>query len=309
MGDPNVHIHLCQASFTPGERLVGAVTLDLPSAAEIPEVEAIGLRLHGHARLDPRWIQLPQSLRKLYSQGVGETLEAAAESALRRRNSAEIPPFEELLPQFPELQSENTACIFTTPAVVLLRGPLCPGEPRQWLFSCRLPDAMVPSFRGWGCRYFYHVTVSLCGRGGALRHLHFPFQILCAGLPSSSSIKYVTTSTIAVQEVAFDPHPNLDSDSGPNATADPFINPSPALARPSVQFQGYNLDGAFVEAHPTAGLAGLLGESSPEELVGKRVRDVTSFRIRHENDHVCTVTLSRTKWYPGDAVAIGLDFR
>eukprot|EP00636_Phaeomonas_parva_P018741 CAMPEP_0118880570 /NCGR_PEP_ID=MMETSP1163-20130328/20126_1 /TAXON_ID=124430 /ORGANISM="Phaeomonas parva, Strain CCMP2877" /LENGTH=128 /DNA_ID=CAMNT_0006817033 /DNA_START=89 /DNA_END=471 /DNA_ORIENTATION=+ len=67
-GNARVHLHLCQSSFCPGEKVIGAVTVQvLPGGAPL-RLDALGLRLHGHARVDTRWISLPHTLRRLYNQ-------------------------------------------------------------------------------------------------------------------------------------------------------------------------------------------------------------------------------------------------
>lgn len=123
------------------------------------------LQLHGHLRIEPRWLPLPAPLRDVYNQ----------------KPPPSAPTGDELVPRFVGFEGVNAACIFTTPPVRLLpltsesrvfahaaEGdgtlPALPaGSLLRWAFRVALPSSgggMLPSFRGLAARVVYVVTVA-----------------------------------------------------------------------------------------------------------------------------------------------------
>ena len=196
---------------------------------------------------------------------------------------------------------------------------MLPGERRQFLFACVLPGGMMPSFKGLGVRYFYNASVSVYSRlrsnGFAERHFHCPFSIASHGLPSTSNIKYVTTSTISVRELhgpAAEPKKGEGDARAASGAAQQLQRRKYASAGVEAdgQFRRYDLDGVFPPPQPVRDVSGLLGERSAEALAlgNVRSRSVTSFRIRHGANHICEVSFSKKEWRCGDAVQMALLF-
>jgi hypothetical protein len=135
-------ISLSTSAYCAGDCVEGLFEVMLADGDGSSELESLDvlfeIRLHGHMRIDNRWVQLPQSIRKIYGQHQGEDS-----------------PLSELMPPFTEFGAENCACIFTTPVALL--GPpegltLSSGEIFRRSFAIPLPSAMLPTFKGFGAK-------------------------------------------------------------------------------------------------------------------------------------------------------------
>ena len=91
------------------------------------------LQLHGHLRIEPRWLPLPAPLRDVYNQ----------------KPPPSAPTGDELVPRFVGFEGVNAACIFTTPPVRLL--PLT-SESRVFAHAAEGDGTMlICSVRTLGC--------------------------------------------------------------------------------------------------------------------------------------------------------------
>jgi hypothetical protein len=123
------------------------------------------LRIHGHIRIDNRWVHLSDPIRKIYGQD-----DQSGDHVI--------------MPPYKEFQTDQIACILTSPAVVITEG-MHIGDDRKngngagnsahntivsnqigvkvWRrsFAVQLPDKLLPSFKGYGSKIFYMATLSV----------------------------------------------------------------------------------------------------------------------------------------------------
>ncbi|CAM9652461.1 unnamed protein product, partial [Choristocarpus tenellus] len=126
-----VTCRLQNSTYLPGEQISGVITFALKDDVEdhVNLVKAT-VQAHGHVKVDPRWISLPDSVRNLYGQGPGQS-------------------FGENLPRYnSNVADANSACVFfTNAALVLKKERLTKEESLSFSFSLTLPLGLPPSFK------------------------------------------------------------------------------------------------------------------------------------------------------------------
>ena len=116
-------ISLGRSMYRPGDHITGTVHVRASRRArsEAPCVLCSAvLRVHGHLRVDPRWVPLPVPVRQLYSQGGDDSAKSRAGNGwlsgwFGAAEAVSEPDEWSLMPPFEELLGDNTACVFTTP--------------------------------------------------------------------------------------------------------------------------------------------------------------------------------------------------
>eukprot|EP00611_Tribonema_gayanum_P009005 TRINITY_DN18705_c0_g1_i1.p2 TRINITY_DN18705_c0_g1~~TRINITY_DN18705_c0_g1_i1.p2 ORF type:complete len:181 (-),score=59.21 TRINITY_DN18705_c0_g1_i1:53-595(-) len=109
-GRCQITCRLHKGNYIGGEQVAGFLSITTPAsdgASSALILTQASVRAHGHARVDPRWTNLPKPLRTLYQQDKEDPAGDSSPSARRRR------------PRYKDLDDANTVCIFSTDCVVL----------------------------------------------------------------------------------------------------------------------------------------------------------------------------------------------
>ncbi|KAG5191183.1 hypothetical protein JKP88DRAFT_352467 [Tribonema minus] len=184
-GRCQITCRLHKGNYIGGEQVAGFLSITTPAsdgASSALILTQASVRAHGHARVDPRWTNLPKPLRTLYQQDKEEPAGDSSSPSVRRRR-----------PRYKDLDNANTVCIFSTDCVVLplddddnsssthpvdtVNGdgdgaadaappPRQQQQPRPsktyaYSFTFRAPRDVPPSFKGVVARYLYFATVTV----------------------------------------------------------------------------------------------------------------------------------------------------
>ena len=283
-------LSLSRSVYCAGDTVHGFV--EVASPADTPSgLLSLDITLHGHVRVEPRWLHLSTPVRAACGQQAGG---AATTTAVA-------------LPPFADVQGENCACIFATPAspaVVRLAVPVAGGSSptttsssaaasptttssSSWrrAFAVRLPPHLLPSFRGFGAKIFYVASVSARfvgtsssarARGGC--ELHLPFSVMGGGQRGRG----LAAQGVAESVVNFAP---MDAPPPP---------PSPG---PSVGVSGWNLHNRVVWDWEHDDEGGGVGSGGLSVSAGPTV-----FSIRNGPHHIGCLVLHKQQYHPGDVV-------
>ncbi|CAN0027265.1 unnamed protein product, partial [Ectocarpus fasciculatus] len=146
-------------TFLPGEHVRGTIKLGVSSEDQDGvDIEEATVQAHGYVKVDPRWIALPTSLRRLFRQEDAVAAAAAAATDSDKKPVDQAFP----VPRYSGLTDDRTACVFASEVAVLLKKERVDGggrHPASFRFSFVLPENLTPTFRGVGVRYAYAVTV------------------------------------------------------------------------------------------------------------------------------------------------------
>ena len=289
------------------------------------------VRLHGHVRVDNRWVQFPEPIRRLYGQA--SDVSAAANSPL---------------PQFSEYTAPNVACIFTTPPALVADGVVrssaraagsaagsveaagpasahaskvprgaVEASGRTWRrdFAVRLPRAMLPTFRGLGARVLYMATLSARvrpgvggGAGAALPDVHLPFSVLGSGRRGLSRSGPGAGGALHSVDLA---HVSVGPAEGLGGVAHPAPGGTASGALPTLRLEPWDLlrrrrddddDGG-------GGNGGVGGGGSNPGACGPGEAP-TVFTIRHggAGEGAVRVVLHQRRVLPGGGLLVTLDF-
>ena len=217
------------------------------------------LRFHGHMRVEPRWLQLPRPIRKIFGQ-----MDNTGGSSSSPSGGGGGGNVGSIMPDFPEFQGDNVACIFTTPPVVIAEGlniedilVAKEGEPERpmWkrAFAVALPAVMMPSFKGYGGKIFYMASLTvrngtltgadpkaprgLLGRGNPAAQrlinsglkitndIHLPFTVLSMGWGGASAPTPTPTPPPLEPSDPLDPMEPLDPGAPAYGPASPSSSP------------------------------------------------------------------------------------
>ncbi|CAB1111694.1 unnamed protein product [Ectocarpus sp. CCAP 1310/34] len=144
-------------TFLPGEHVRGTIKFGVSSEDQDGvDIEEATVQAHGYVKVDPRWIALPTSLRRLFRQEEGSGGGASAADGDRKPVDQAFP-----IPRYSGLTDDRSACVFASEVAVLLKQERVDGgrHPTSFRFSFVLPENLTPTFRGVGVRYAYAVTV------------------------------------------------------------------------------------------------------------------------------------------------------
>ncbi|CAM9244924.1 unnamed protein product [Ectocarpus sp. 12 AP-2014] len=147
-------------TFLPGEHVRGTIKFGVSSEDQDGvDVEEATVQAHGYVKVDPRWIALPTSLRRLFRQEEGSRGGAGGAGAADSDRKPVHQAFP--VPRYSGLTDDRSACVFASEIAVLLKKERVDGgtHPASFRFSFVLPENLTPTFRGVGVRYAYAVTV------------------------------------------------------------------------------------------------------------------------------------------------------
>jgi hypothetical protein len=290
----SVSCRLTKGTYIAGERLTGFISIS--TTADNVDIEEVSVQVHGHVKVDPRWVLLPSSLtlRQIYAQGTNAD-KGGKEKSPEHHFSAGVFGTD-----------ENSACVFAVPPVVLVsRERVDEHSVAHFSFSVDLPTVLYPTFRGVGVKYLYAVTLVAClaapvtvpstlsrllRRGSLMpaspttisKEMHIPFVVLGSG-PLSPGAELLPSSSI----------PPLP----PPLTAELAAGPT-SPDQESVDGVASLVSGTQVTM---IGLQGVPGEARDRE--GPYV-----FSIRSGEMNVCKLILQHLKYEPGEVILGNFDF-